>query len=76
MVKKGTILNKKREQDFDKEENSGTILTGFTIVCDKCGSKNVDIDIENGGCYSEYTEFPGELGLKCKKCGNAYAKDI
>lgn len=62
---------KKREQEENK--NSGDIFEDFELLCKKCGSKDVRIDVEGGIDYGGggYTGYcPGSTHFKCKSCGN------
>lgn len=41
---------------------------GFTIICDKCGSKEIYTEDSTG--YSEESGAWGSYELVCNKCGN------
>ena len=44
----------------------------FRVVCIKCGTMDVSVIGESGGCGSPETgSWPGSLTLKCRKCGAA-----
>lgn len=44
----------------------------FRVMCTKCGTLDVDVLGESGGCGSSWTgSWPGSLTLKCRKCGAA-----
>ena len=44
----------------------------FRVCCTKCGTMDVSIIGEPGGCGSEDTgHWSGSLTLKCNKCGAA-----
>lgn len=44
----------------------------FRVVCIKCGTMDVSVIGESGGCGSPETgHWPGSLTLKCHKCGAA-----
>lgn len=42
----------------------GSQPQGFTITCDKCNSKNCEIDYDDNG-----------LTVMCQDCGNIYEED-
>jgi hypothetical protein len=47
------------------------ILQRFKLVCRKCGSENVKIDIEEGQNYGGDTGYgAGHLAIGCNDCGD------
>ncbi len=40
----------------------------FEIICRKCGSKNVVINYEEDGGYSEYTNWGSSFSMGCNDC--------
>ncbi len=40
----------------------------FELTCKKCGSKNVVIDYEEEGGYSEYTQWGSRVTIGCNDC--------
>jgi hypothetical protein len=47
-------------------------VSPFRVMCMKCGTLDVSIIGEHGGCGSPETgSWPGSLTIKCRKCGSA-----
>lgn len=40
----------------------------FELTCKKCGSKNVVIDYEEEGGYSEMTQWGSHVTIGCNDC--------
>jgi RNase P subunit RPR2 len=43
------------------------VFEHFEVICKKCGSKNVEMDI-----YAEGFDYPYYVDLQCKDCGNLW----
>ena len=44
----------------------------FSIVCNKCGSADIEVIGERGINYGGYTGYqPGSTAIKCNGCGSA-----
>ncbi len=40
----------------------------FDLTCKKCGSKNVVLNYEKEGGYSEYTQWGSNVTIGCNDC--------
>jgi hypothetical protein len=40
----------------------------FELTCKKCGSKNVVIDYQEEGGYSEHTQWGSHVSIGCNDC--------
>ena len=60
-----------------EEAKDNQFKKNFILVCKKCGSTKVELFGANGVDYGEYTGYQsGEVGFKCKNCGNAISWDV
>lgn len=41
----------------------------FKIICRKCGSESIVIDIDGGTVYSEMSSDPPSVTIGCNNCG-------
>jgi hypothetical protein len=55
-------------RDKPKEEDVAKQWPGFSVQCDKCGSKLVELDNSMG--WSEMSGGWGSIDFVCAECGN------
>lgn len=47
----------------------GEIETGFLIICDQCGSTDINVSVT--ASFSVKFDVLGRVEIKCNKCGNS-----
>lgn len=69
LLRSQSINNEKIEDD-----NIGTFLKHFAVMCKKCAGGDVFVSWEGGTDWGGYTGYAeGQKLFKCNSCGNAYS---
>lgn len=64
------VINPKTNRKIKKQQTFNEFVHQyFDLVCKKCNSKNVVINYEQEGGYSEYTQWGSSLSIGCNDCG-------
>lgn len=47
------------------------LTQAFEVKCKKCGSMNVELEVEGGQIYNEFESDPCWVQISCNACGNS-----
>ncbi len=59
----------------DEYINGEQPFHGFTLICNKCSGKNIQISTTDGYTTDAGTGFPAEITVRCRECGFTSTKD-
>jgi len=60
--------------DMDEYQNGQQPFEGFTVSCNKCNGKNIQLKVADYQQTDSGTDFPTEITLRCRECGFTFTK--
>ena len=61
--------------DAQEYVNGTQPFPGFTLICNKCNGKNIQIETQDGFVSEAGTGYPTEITVRCRECGYTCLKE-